>query len=188
MSALQGMRHSMLIKLSHVQNSYRIFEGKTSNMANEQKSPPSTVVTLTLPETESEAKTGMVLVQHGDLARIHQFTYSQIGDLCDIIADSTNGGSPAEEGAKAVKISRLKIVGGEMDAATIIRPSGSRGSSSTASYGRANTSPVDLPGMRLLREQPHLFRRALAVPREQLVEAAAELVNYTGHCAEAAMS
>jgi hypothetical protein len=50
----------------------------------------------------------------------------------------------------------------------------------------ANTTPVDLLGMRLLREQPHLFRTSLPVPREQLVEAVTEIVDYTGRCTTAA--
>ena len=49
----------------------------------------------------------------------------------------------------------------------------------------ANTSPVDLLGMGLLREQPHLFG-ASRVPREQLVEAVTEIVDYTGRCTTAA--
>ncbi len=119
---------------------------------------PPTVITLTLPEAESESKTGTLLVQRGDLARVHQFTYEHIADLAEVIADaliafaaveadppvisdapppapvSTKKSEPAAErtpqspteptvdiplkkGKKTVKISHLKIVGGEADAA-----------------------------------------------------------------------
>ena len=114
----------------------------------------STIVTMTLPQSNDDARTGTLLVQRGDLARVHQFTYTQIADLTDVIADALVAfaaveanppvipetqpppkpqpakqvgapQSPAEptvdvplkKGTKAVKISHLKIVGGETDAA-----------------------------------------------------------------------
>jgi hypothetical protein len=114
---------------------------------------PPTVITLTLPESESEARDGTLLVQRGDLARVHQFTYERIADLTEVIADAliafaaveadppviadvpppaptpikksaapapsaeTTVDVPLKKGTKAVKISHLKIVGGETDAA-----------------------------------------------------------------------
>lgn len=120
-------------------------------MTNEQKTSISTVITLTLPAIEDETKAGTILVQRGDLARIHQFTYSHIGDLTEIIADALIGldaveadppviteaqpepptpkesakpttsepavDVPLKKGTKAVKISHIKITGGETDAA-----------------------------------------------------------------------
>lgn len=47
-------------------------------------------------------------------------------------------------------------------------------------------APVELKGMGLLREQPHLITGAARLPRETLVEAVTELVAYTGRCAAAA--
>jgi hypothetical protein len=51
----------------------------------------STIITLTLPDDSTLANEGTILVQRGDLARIHQFTYCQIGDLSEIIADALIG-------------------------------------------------------------------------------------------------
>ena len=48
--------------------------------------------------------------------------------------------------------------------------------------------PLDLKGMGLLREQPHLLGGFVQVPRPQLVEAVTEIVAYTGRCAVAARS
>ena len=48
--------------------------------------------------------------------------------------------------------------------------------------------PLDLKGMRLLREQPHLLSGTARVPRPQLVEAVTEIVAYTGRCTAAARS
>lgn len=48
--------------------------------------------------------------------------------------------------------------------------------------------PLDLKGMGLLREQPHLLSGTARVPRPQLVEAVTEIVAYTGRCAAAARS
>ena len=48
--------------------------------------------------------------------------------------------------------------------------------------------PLDLKGMRLLREQPQLLSGTARVPRPQLIEAVTEIVAYTGRCAAAARS
>lgn len=111
----------------------------------------STIITLTLPDDSTLANDGTILVQRGDLARIHQFTYSQIGDLTEIIADALIGldaveadppmiteaptepptpkkstkptpteptvDVPLKKGMKAVKVSHIKITGGETNAA-----------------------------------------------------------------------
>ena len=50
--------------------------------------PLSATLTLTIPHGESESRSGTLLVQRGDLARVHQFTYTQIADLTDIIAEA----------------------------------------------------------------------------------------------------
>lgn len=50
--------------------------------------PLSATLTLTIPHGESESRSGTLLVQRGDLARIHQFTYTQIADLTEVIADA----------------------------------------------------------------------------------------------------
>ena len=113
-----------------------------------------TIITLTLPDNPILTSEGTILVQRGDLARIHQFTYSHIGDLTEIIADALIGldvleadppviteapitppaakksaapakvtpseptvDVPLKKGTKAVKISHIKITGGETDAA-----------------------------------------------------------------------
>jgi hypothetical protein len=117
-----------------------------------QKSQPL-VLTLTLPEVDSESKTGTLLVQRGDLARVHQFTYERVAGLTEVIADALIAFAaveadppivpdlsppkpqprkqveqpappseptvdiPLKKGKKAVKISHLKITGGETDAA-----------------------------------------------------------------------
>jgi hypothetical protein len=114
---------------------------------------PPTVITLTLPESESDSRDGTLLVQRGDLARVHQFTYERIADLTEVIADALIAFAaveadppivpdlsppkpqprkqveqpappseptvdiPLKKGKKAVKISHLKITGGETDAA-----------------------------------------------------------------------
>lgn len=111
----------------------------------------STIITLTLPDSENETRDGTILVQRGDLARIHQFTYGHIGDLSEIIAKALVAMSaveadppavteilpplsapkkvakpvaseptvdvPLKKGTKAVRISRIKIIAGETDAA-----------------------------------------------------------------------
>ena len=114
---------------------------------------PPTVITLTLPETDDETRAGTLLVQRGDLARLHQFTYTRIADLTEVIADALIAFAaveadppvipdlplpkpqprkqveqpappseptvdiPLKKGKKTVKISHLKLVGGETDAA-----------------------------------------------------------------------
>ena len=50
----------------------------------------------------------------------------------------------------------------------------------------ASIAPVELKGMGLLREQPHLIAGSSRIPRPQLVEAVTEIVAYTGRCAAAA--
>ncbi len=52
----------------------------------------------------------------------------------------------------------------------------------------ASTPPLDLKGMELLREQPHLISDTARIPRPQLIEAVTEIVAYTGRCAAAASS
>lgn len=47
-------------------------------------------------------------------------------------------------------------------------------------------APVELKGMGLLAQQPHLITGTARLPRETLVEAVTELVAYTGRCAAAA--
>ena len=49
-------------------------------------------------------------------------------------------------------------------------------------------APLELKGMGLLREQPHLLSGTARVPRPQLVEAVTEIVAYTGRCAAVARS
>ena len=49
-----------------------------------------------------------------------------------------------------------------------------------------STPPLDLKGMGLLREQPHLLSGTARIPRPQLIEAVTEIVAYTGRCAAAA--
>ena len=51
-----------------------------------QKSP--TVITLTLPESDSEPRDGTLLIQRGDLAHLNRFTYTRIADLTEIIAEA----------------------------------------------------------------------------------------------------
>lgn len=122
-------------------------------MSSKSSTPKPTVLTLTLPEADSESKSGTLLVQRGDLARVHQFTYERIADLTEVIADALIAFAaveadppiipdlsppkpqprkqveqpaplseptvdiPLKKGKKAVKISHLKITGGETDAA-----------------------------------------------------------------------
>jgi len=52
----------------------------------------------------------------------------------------------------------------------------------------ASAAPLELKGMGLLREQPHLISGAARIPRPQLIEAVTEIVAYTGRCAAAARS
>ena len=114
---------------------------------------PDTIISLTLPEDSTQNAT--LLIQRDDLARLHQFTYTRVADLTDIIAEALLGLTeveanppvisepepvvekpkpvvnkpakpvpseptidvPLKKGVKAVKISHIKIVGGETDAA-----------------------------------------------------------------------
>lgn len=125
-----------------------------------QKETPPTVITLTLPQQAEPETCGTLLVQRGDLARVHQFTYTRIADLAEIIADAlitfaaveanppvvpdlpeekpkptaTKAKAtrkpqrqvedeeptidiPLKKGTKAIRLSHLRIVGGETDAA-----------------------------------------------------------------------
>jgi len=113
------------------------------------KSP--TVITLTLPDTADETRTGTLLIQRGDLANLARFTYTKIADLNEVIAEAMIALSaveadppkvtdtptappvtttkptpppaepivdiPLKKGKKSVKISHLKLTGGETDAA-----------------------------------------------------------------------
>jgi hypothetical protein len=124
----------------------------------ESRPQKATVITLTLPEADGDSRDGTLLIQRGDLARLHQFTYTRIADLSEIIADAlialadlevnppviaeatpptpsapvrNKKASPSPEmppiepavdiplkkGKKAVRISHLKLTGGETDAA-----------------------------------------------------------------------
>ncbi len=47
-------------------------------------------------------------------------------------------------------------------------------------------TPVELQGMRLLKERPHVLATSQAIPRQQLVEAVTELIAYTDQCSAAA--
>jgi len=120
-------------------------------MASKTKTP-SIIITLTLPAVDDETKTGALLVQRGDLARVHQFTYTRVSDLTEVIAEALSAFAaveahppvipetpapqpnpkvaakptppteptvdvPLKKGTKAVKISHLKIISGETDAA-----------------------------------------------------------------------
>ncbi|KXK49204.1 MAG: hypothetical protein UZ13_03239 [Chloroflexi bacterium OLB13] len=50
----------------------------------------------------------------------------------------------------------------------------------------ASIAPVELQGMRLLKERPHVLSASKAIPRPQLVDAVTELIAYTDQCAAAA--
>jgi hypothetical protein len=120
-------------------------------MSKKAVQKPPTVITLTLPESESESREGTLLIQRGDLAHLNRFTYTRIADLTEIIAEALIALStveaeppmitevpavppvsarkpvpppaeptvdiPLKKGKKAVKISHLKLTGGETDAA-----------------------------------------------------------------------
>jgi hypothetical protein len=108
----------------------------------------STHISLTLPEDVTQNAT--LLIQRGDLAQLHQFAYTRVADLSEIIAEALLGLAdleanppvisdpepvaekpkpakpvpseptldvPLKKGTKAVKISHIKIVSGETDAA-----------------------------------------------------------------------
>jgi hypothetical protein len=51
-----------------------------------------------------------------------------------------------------------------------------------------SAAPLELKGMGLLREQPHLIGGFASIPRDQLVDAVTEIVAYTARCAAAARS
>ena len=121
-------------------------------MARKNAKAP-TVITLTLPDSESDERHGTLLIARGDLAHVRQFTYTNLSDLTTIIKDgvmvlsaveaeppaitepspSTTPVSkktapppapaeptvdiPLKKGKKTVKISHLKLTGGETDAA-----------------------------------------------------------------------
>jgi hypothetical protein len=48
-------------------------------------------------------------------------------------------------------------------------------------------APVELQGMRLLKERPHFLFGSEQIPRDQLVEAVTEMISYTDRCAAAAV-
>ncbi len=123
-------------------------------MSKKTAPKPPTVITLTLPESDSESRDGTLLIQRGDLAHLNRFTYTRIADLTEIIAEALIALSaveaappiipdapppaststrtkpaappppaeptvdiPLKKGKKTVKISHLKLTGGETDAA-----------------------------------------------------------------------
>ncbi len=125
-----------------------------------QKKTPSTVVTLTLPEEHGIQRTGSLLIQRGDLAKLFQFHYCSAGDITSAIKDATKAlvqleisppvipeasgdksakkkpsaktaskpaddeptvDLPVKSGSVAVRISHLKIVSGDTDAAAYRR-------------------------------------------------------------------
>lgn len=49
-----------------------------------------------------------------------------------------------------------------------------------------SAAPLELKGMGLLKERPHLLLGGQLIPRDQLVEAVTEIVVYTGRCRDAA--
>ena len=121
-------------------------------MAKKNAKAP-TVITLTLPDSESDERHGTLLIARGDLAHVRQFTYANLSDLTMIIKDGVMALSaveaeppaiteqsssttpvsknnappptpaeptvdiPLKKGKKTVKISHLKLTGGETDAA-----------------------------------------------------------------------
>lgn len=123
-------------------------------MAKKNATPP-TVITLTLPDSETDVRHGTLLIARGDLAHVRQFTYANLSDLTTIIKDGVMALSaveaeppvitdqsppaavptsskksapppapaeptvdiPLKKGKKTVKISHLKLTGGETDAA-----------------------------------------------------------------------
>jgi hypothetical protein len=120
-------------------------------MSKKTVQKPPTVITLTLPESDSESRDGTLLIQRGDLAHLNRFIYTHIADLTEIIAEALIALSaveaeppviteapaeppvsaskpvppaaeptvdiPLKKGKKTVKISHLKLTGGETDAA-----------------------------------------------------------------------
>jgi hypothetical protein len=126
---------------------------KGISMSKKTVQNPPTVITLTLPENDSDSRDGTLLIQRGDLARVHQFIYERVADLTEVIADAliafaaveadppviTEAPPPAlpstkktdtptppteptvdiplKKGKKTIRISHLKLTGGETDAA-----------------------------------------------------------------------
>ena len=112
---------------------------------------PPTVITLTLPESSVDGRSGTLLIQRGDLAHVCQFAYTHLSDLTGLIKEAVltlaaveadppiipdspvpslgakqaarseppepTVDIPLKKGTKAIKISHLKIDGGESDAA-----------------------------------------------------------------------
>lgn len=62
-------------------------------MASKKKQAPKpdTVITLTLPSEGGIQRTGTMLIQRGDLARMSQFTYTNLGDIAHAIGEATGG-------------------------------------------------------------------------------------------------
>ena len=50
----------------------------------------------------------------------------------------------------------------------------------------ASAAPLELKGMRLLKERPHLMTASHPIPRHLVVEAVTEIVAYTERCTAAA--
>lgn len=50
---------------------------------------PKTILTLTLPDDPTE--NAVIVAQRGDLARVHPFTYTRVGDLTEVIAEALVG-------------------------------------------------------------------------------------------------
>jgi hypothetical protein len=118
-----------------------------SGIQRKKLETPATVITLTLPYTHSLSKSGTLLIQRGDLAKLCQFHYTNTGDIASAIHDAQRALAaleaappeipeakpvrkpevtpddeptvdiPLRKGTRAVKISHLKIVSGETDAA-----------------------------------------------------------------------
>ncbi|MBE2268359.1 MAG: hypothetical protein IAE80_09015 [Anaerolinea sp.] len=120
-------------------------------MSKKPVQKPPTVITLTLPESDSDSRDGTLLIQRGDLAHLNRFTYTRVADLTEIIAEALIALSaveadppviaeaptappvsarksvsppaeptvdiPLKKGKKTIKISHLKLTGGETDAA-----------------------------------------------------------------------
>ena len=104
-----------------------------------QATTPPTILTLTLNEEPGDRKTGALVAQRGDLGKVFQFTYTgplglvegsrhALDALNALEADPPalpDPPPPAErtidvtlrKGVKAVRLSHLKLVGGETDAA-----------------------------------------------------------------------
>ena len=129
-------------------------------MVNNKSKTAPTVITMTLPSEGGIQRTGSLLIQRGDLARMYQFHYCNAGDITSAIKDATKAlveleksppvipetpvdksakekpskkaipkpkddeptvDLPAKSGTVAVKISHLKIISGETDAAAYRR-------------------------------------------------------------------